>query len=330
MALSARELTKRNRMLRDDVERSLGRSITDEGWAIFLDKEVDDSDPYSPELVEVLVETYPRYELVTQRPSSRRIPPRAATNTRQSYEEALAWFATRRQSFSVDQFRRSVLGQRLIPARRARAWLDSLVDTEGEERGLPHSYRRLVSVPMDSLIPVLEVPVVELRNPVNGRDYWAPVPGGSNADWLRRVAINWAADVGCTNPEATLWVISGAPPSVEMIRTVFHPASPTGAFGERIEMTVDPATSPQEVKAAYSQARGEVAGRRVRTQSPKHLQLAIFADQRPTTEIWAESMRRWNDANRAWRYSYLPNFARDVVRARQLFLNQRPFSKDQG
>lgn len=327
--LPRRVLRERDVMLRAEVERLAQRSFDDEGWEFFVDKEVGEDELFSFPLVERMLENLPYYDAVSRRPPSRRIPSRARSEARGAYEEALAWFASRRPSFSVDRFRQSVIGEDLVPPRRARRWLDGLLEAEGRERELSHSYWKLVSLPVDSMVPLMEVPIVELRNPVDSRDYWAPVmPGESDADWLRRVARNRAADVGCSNGEAALWVISGRLPSVEMIRTVYHPPAPSSAFGERIELTVDPATPPHEVMAAYSQARAEVVGKRTRLPTPKHPRLAIFADQRPT-ETWAESMRRWNDANPDWRYTYVPNFWRDCDRALRRFTERRPFSRGQ-
>jgi hypothetical protein len=128
---------------------------------------------------------------------------------------------------------------------------------------------------------------------------------------------------------AGLWVIAGVMPSVEMVTTIFHPAAPTKTFGERIELAVDPATQPEEVMLAYKKARTAIAGGRVRTPTPKHLRLAVFADQKPPEEKWVETMQRWNDVHPAWRYEYVPNFWRDCDRALKRFMKDRPFARDE-
>lgn len=327
MSLPEEELQERNRRLREVIERAAGRQIDDEGWEFFVEKEAFDEEPFSGPLVERMLEQLPYYGMVARRPASRRIARPARTETIEAYEDALAWFGSRTPSFSVDRFRESVVGPELVAPSEAREWLNDRLEAEGVERGLPASYRHLVSVPKDSLLPVMEVQIVELRDPVDGLDYWAPVPGGSDANWLRLEAKNWAADVGCTNGMAALWVISGVMPSVEMVTAVLHPAAPTKAFGERIELTVDPATPPEEVMLAYKKARTAVVAGRVRTPTPKHLRLAVFADQKPAGEGWGETMGRWNDANPAWRYEYVPNFWRDCDRALKRFLRDRPFAR---
>lgn len=331
MSLSEKELLERNRLLRDEVERIAGREIADEGWEFFVEKEAFEDEPFSHHLVERMLENLPYYGMVGRRPASRRITRPARTETTAAYEDALAWFATRSPSFTVDRFRDSVIGRELVPPSEARSWLDDRLEAEGVERSLPFSYRKLVSLPRDSLLPVMEVQIVELRDPASGLDYWAPViPGESDANWLRLVAKSWAEDVGCTNGMAALWVISGVMPSVEMVTAAFHPAAPTKTFGERIELSIDPAAPPEDVMRAYMEARSAVAGRRVRTPTPKHLRLAVFADQKPAGEKWVESMRRWNEAYPAWPYEYVPNFWRDCDRALKRFLNHRPFTRGQG
>jgi hypothetical protein len=222
----------------------------------------------------------------------------------------------------VEFYRKAVLEGRLLPGRKSRTWLNRLLRDEGEERELRQEYRKLVSLPVDTLLPVFDISVIELRDPIQRRDYWAPVErGNSNVDWLRRISESLAEDMGWARGEATLWVISGLLPSTDMVRTVFHPSTRTSAFGERIEMTIDPATTPLEVMSAYHEARSRVVGKRLRTQSPKHLTLATFMDRRPDGEAWEQSMRRWNDAHASWRYSRVSNFARDASRARQRFCN---------
>jgi hypothetical protein len=318
----------RDLRLRANVEKAAGRALTDEGWRIFFDKEVGDDEPYSPELVEVLAELLSGYDLVSERPASRRITTHTASDVRGDYEAALTWFATRRVPLPVKQFRRVVLHDHLLHPRRARSWLTRKLAAESDERGLPSRYRALVSVPVDTLLPVFSIPVIELRDPVNGRDYWAQVASGTDTDWLRRISEGRAVDMGWTKAEATLWVITGVPPAMEMIRTVFHPAPRDSLFGERIEMTIEPGTPPRDVMNAYNEVRSAIAGRRVRLQSPKHLRLAMFADQRPEGETWRESMRRWNEIHPRSRYSRVSNFWRDAVHAHRRFLEQRPFARD--
>lgn len=331
MSLPEKDLQERNRLLREEIQRAVGREFGDEGWEFFVEKEAFEEEPFSRHLLERMLEQLPYYDMVARRPASRKIARPARNETIQAYEDALAWFASTTPSFSVDRFRQSVVGPELVAPSEARQWLDERLEAEGEERGLPYSYRHLVSQPRDTLLPVLEVEVVELRDPVDELDCWAPVlPGESDVNWLRLVAKNWAADVGCSNGMATLWVISGVMPSVEMVATVFHPAAPTKTFGERIELVVDPATPPEEVMLAYQKARTAIAGGRLRTPTPKHLRLAVFADQKPAGEKWGEAMGRWNDAYPEWRYEYVPNFWRDCDRAVKRFVRDRPFSRNEG
>jgi hypothetical protein len=68
-----------------------------------------------------------------------------------------------------------------------------------------------------------------------------------------------------------------------------------------------------------------IVGHRIRSQSSKHLALAIFADQRQQEgETWEESMHRWNDDHPEWKYSRPSNFWRDADRAPKRFVEQRP------
>ena len=321
--------------LRRAAESRVG-PLSDEQWQDMIDLElIDPNAPYSDHEVSTIVELVEnRFELWGSRPKPRMIRPGSLDKTRAAYEETLAWFAAKYVPLGVRRFRESVLRGRILKPEEARSWLNGALEAATLEHELPSRWAMLVSGPPDSLVSMWSTSILELRDPTDGLDYWAPVAPNTDPNWLRGVSEVLAADIGWTKAEAALWIVAGVTPATEMIKTVFHPAPRYNRFGERIEMTIDPAVSPRDVMTAYGEARSEIVARRTRMQTPKHLNLAKFADERPEGETWSDSMRRWNKSHPKWRYprnsdytTDVTQFARDATEAYRRFVEQRPLGK---
>jgi hypothetical protein len=130
--------------------------------------------------------------------------------------------------------------------------------------------------------------------------------------------------MGWTRAESVLWIVSGRPPTMDPIRAMFRPAPFYSAYGQRIELAVDPSVPPDEVAKVYEAARKRVVDGTIKRQRPRQLELARFAGQRPPGETWAASMARWNEEHdEGDRYRTVNHFEADAGKARKLFLAQR-------
>ena len=321
--------------LRAAVEARTG-GLTEAQWADMSDLLPDDpAGLYSDTEIENIVELVEdRIEVWGTRPSPRVIEPRARDEANSSYGEALSWFAgNHTPPLGVKMFRKALLSDQLLEPNDALPWLARLVEEDLEGRDLPDQYSVPVSSPRPTVGEV-SADTLEFLAPTDGLVYWVPVVPNTNSNWLRSISVNLENDLGWSRSEGALWVVTGIAPRMDAIRSAFRPSPRYNPFGERIELSINPSIAPRDVMKVYAEARVDVVGRRTRLQMPKHLNLAVFADQRPPGEPWAESMRRWNKRFPRWRYPSKPTsvtdvtqFARDAKAARDRFLAQRPLAK---
>ena len=93
-------------------------------------------------------------------------------------------------------------------------------------------------------------------------------------------------------------------------------------------MVIDPAMSPREVSALYREIRLRYFGRRHRSMSEKHIELAKFWSTANQDLTWKALREQWNALHHKWAYKRDQNFARDCEQARKRLLGQseaKPF-----
>ena len=90
----------------------------------------------------------------------------------------------------------------------------------------------------------------------------------------------------------------------------------------RITLTIDPLTTPREVAQQYASIRAKLLSRNPRSQSLKHLQLAVFAVKHPVLD--QEAMVEWGAQFPRWKYTRFSLFARDARTARARLLHEHP------
>ena len=109
-----------------------------------------------------------------------------------------------------------------------------------------------------------------------------------------------------------MYVLTGIVPRAETITVEVQRRMPL-AVRSRIVMTIDPTCTPQEVAAAYRQARKPAFGRLKRL-SKKHATLGVFAVTHGHLPV-PEQRHAWNEAHPTQRYRHLWQFRRDCRQA---------------
>jgi hypothetical protein len=87
-------------------------------------------------------------------------------------------------------------------------------------------------------------------------------------------------------------------------------------------MEIDPAMSPREVANLYREIRFRHFGRRHRSMSAKHLELAKFWSAAGKEITWKALREQWNQLHPKWAYKRDQQFSRDCAQARRRLLGQ--------
>lgn len=158
---------------------------------------------------------------------------------------------------------------------------------------------------------------------------------GSVLDVLQRLATKVAGTYGWEVIGTLLFILTGAPAEVSAPRATTE-KWPRFEATARITLTIDPALSPDVVRDFYKHVREDVLGRRYRSLSKKHLEMARFIVPWPPVSPWAdwlneeraklpwaEKLQLWNRTYPQWEYDlrYESNFRRDCLKAKQRLLH---------
>lgn len=147
-----------------------------------------------------------------------------------------------------------------------------------------------------------------------------PTSVDGTLEWLRGYGEALAALCSWSEPEAVRFILTGITPHLPRIRHSTRFSHET----VRVQITVDPAATPDDVKEYYQRVRKPMISR-TRTHDAKHMVLALFTEQDPRRERepWREYLRRWNQTwgadHPGWVYSADQDvhFARDCRHVRE-------------
>jgi hypothetical protein len=245
------------------------------------------------------------------------------------WARSVAFAADADEHPDVQSFRADVLDGKLLPWAQVQQWADEQSELDGPATTyirlpLPPGYRQ-----GDPVTPrLLDVGVHEAGYDTDSLDYalpgseWVhcvPVAGHGVLGRLRRLSERLAQLYGWQPAQATVFVLTGATPVVQMMRGS-RPVFTTNA--PRITLTIDPDVPTELVAAAYKRARAELLGSRARPPSAKGAALVAHAAERPGVEVrglW----RQWNEGHPDERYDTLPAF-RQALRDAQRRVLGRP------
>ena len=325
--------------LRRLVEERAG-PVPDEAWEYFRDRGLLEPAAWDPHTAAADVAAEVRamreaglLDRLPRRRGPRADGPRAAApdERRLTLARILAAEAARRQD--VAAFRREVLGDRLLPREEVGPWIRAQAEGEGP----PTSWFRFAlpdEVEVDPRMGAEDMLRLaggraasqRWRLEVEALDYaevgspWVqrvPIRAGGTLARLKEVATRLSRHYGWREAAATTFVLTGAvpavPPATIAVRTA--PAAPALA---RIELSLDPRLSPQEVATLYARERRRFLGpgRQDRVLSAKHLELAAHvAEQGTDAGGWEGLLASWNAAFPQWSYrgpGALGRFSRDA------------------
>lgn len=136
---------------------------------------------------------------------------------------------------------------------------------------------------------------------------------------LKKTSEEVSGAWGWTEAQATQFILTGSVPELQSIAFNTHINLRVGA-ASRIIIIVDPTTKPDVVFKLYQQYRTRLLGRKYRSLTEKHLELAIFNLDQPADKTWAEKMHLWNKRCEKqdkpnWQYFETSNFGRDCRQA---------------
>ena len=144
---------------------------------------------------------------------------------------------------------------------------------------------------------------------------------GGILEALWRVTWGLSKELPWTEAQSTLFVLTGRVPLVRLIRSKVTLAR-FAPVCSRITLEIDPAATPEQVRAAYIDCREQIIEGRSRRLSTKHLALAFFAGRADLEEASpAALMRQWNRRCPDFGYDHPGNFMRDCRAALQRTLS---------
>ena len=248
------------------------------------------------------------------------------------------------RDLSLQSFRYNVLKGKLLAWNEIDAWIRNHYQIDSESHA-PLPWETMISFPKEEITRILpawvrnelevygelakEAPVLVTLQPefmtkplvqMKHLVYYLPgekwqrimptPPRGKLAE-LRHICGFLALKYGWAEGQATTFALTGLTPLLSAISHDFEGRNPLGA--SRIVLSIDPATSPDEVAEHYRRFRKKLIPSRQREITEKHLLLAFFI--RTTgreDETWGEAMVRWNQQFPQWTYQQETNFARDA------------------
>jgi hypothetical protein len=231
-----------------------------------------------------------------------------------------------RKTEQVVEFRTRVLRDKLLQPEQVDRWLGLLarrqeakpwariyVSTEEAEVGVvPIGTSNLIERGFDTL---------DYLVPGSERVHHVLVSSKGILGWLRWLS-NWLCQQYRWEPvHATMFILTDAVPPIPESHYKVDSRRAVPAL-TRVVMTIDPTMSPREVTNLYRQIRFRYFGRRHRSMTPKHVELAKFWSTQDQTATWKDLMTEWNKQHRRWAYKREQNFARDCAQARERLLGQ--------
>ncbi|MBN1629918.1 MAG: hypothetical protein JW990_09150 [Thermoleophilia bacterium] len=255
-----------------------------------------------------------------------------ARKRQEALAQVIALEAARDQR--VRSFRREVLHDKLLSLAGIETW----VATQAESEHGPTAYVMIPAPAGTRPGDTLTVPARSLRShrdlltyPVAEADHVTTraVCIGGTLDRLRRLSDSLAGEFGWQKAEAVAFILTGAVPYWQTLTTTVKICSGPPVLC-RIALEVDPATSYAEVAESYRRLQQRFIGsRQYRSQSEKHLNLAVFLHAHQPQPKWAHLMSNWNREHPdrpVWQYSNWRTFARDAAKAHERLLNPWPSS----
>jgi len=241
-------------------------------------------------------------------------------------------------------FREDILGGCPIPPSAVEDWVEEasakcigrplLLQTEEDQAALLDQVLRWRgSRPVPCVLPdwpgrselppedKLEYPIPgRTGSPLDFRERLVSVPARGPLWLLKFVAVGLMGEYPWSEAQAVGFILSGVVPRIPTASI-----SQYRLFPFRIVLDLDPGLTAKTVASEYRRAQKDLLNvrKRAKSQSEKHLRLAVFMAKN-TDGTWENHMEAWNcDVRPEWAYSDSRQFQRDASHARDVLKQRR-------
>jgi len=233
----------------------------------------------------------------------------------------------------VKQFRREVLGEKLLQPDEIESWIQATKEQDGP----PTRYvkRRVKGVTVTENLAITpsfdETSDWELVGP-------ELLSYPSKTGWAEYVPINIDGILGRLKSvagriikyycpawqegQAVAFILTGQTPLIPKVRYGINITSSGGPCW--VTLKFDARITPQDLAREYSKIRRKLMGNsHAKPLTKKHQELAIFAAEHKDGLTWEKLMHKWNEKLPKWAYKNHRLFCRDAIGATRRILNSR-------
>lgn len=231
----------------------------------------------------------------------------------------------------VKQFRREVLGGKLLQPDEIESWIQATKEQDGPPTR--YAKRRVKSVTVTE-----NLAIIPSFDETSG---WEPIEHEylsypSKTGWAERVPINIDGILGrlkrivhriityyCPawqEAQAVAFVLTGQVPIIPRVRYSVNVTFLGGPCW--VTLKFDARITPQDLAREYSKIRRKIMGNsHAKPLTKKHQELAVFAAEHKDGLTWEKLMHKWNEKFPKWAYKNYRLFCRDAIGAINRLLN---------
>jgi len=236
----------------------------------------------------------------------------------------------------VKQFRREVLGEKLLQPDEIESWIQATKEKDGP----PTQYVKIrakkvnVTIDKDNWWPLKIMPAFEADDVIGIEHEFLSYP--SKKEWAERVSINVDGILGrlkrtvhriitfyCPawqEAQTVAFVLTGQVPIIPRVRYSVNVTSSGGPCW--VTLKFDARIKPQDLAREYSKIRRKIMGNsHAKPLTKKHQELAVFAAEHKEGLTWEKLMHKWNEKFPKWAYKNYRLFCRDAIGAINRLLN---------
>jgi hypothetical protein len=231
----------------------------------------------------------------------------------------------------VQTFRHEVLGGELLTFAGVAEWVEGMAAADGRPTHYvtaPIPEERQLGEPM-ALSEAPQSGRLELLHYLIEGSDWIhkkPTKAGGVLDRLRLLSETVARVFDWWPAQGSVFVLTGLPPERASVRMSVKTSVVMPALS-RVDLEIDPTTSPSEVAQVYRTIQTDVlGGRQFRSQGEKHLNMAVFVHRHRPRPTWAKLMKAWNQEHPEWAYEDWRRFQRDAKAAHERLIEPFPWA----
>jgi hypothetical protein len=236
----------------------------------------------------------------------------------------------------VKQFRREVLGGKLLQPDEIEGWIQATKEQDGP----PTRYAKIrakkvnVTIDKDNWWPLKIMPAFEADDVIGIEHEFLSYP--SKKEWAECVPINVDGTLGRLKSvagriikyycpawqegQAVAFILTGQTPVIPKVRYGVKLTSSGGPCW--VTLKFDARIKPQDLAREYSKIRRKIMGNsHAKPLTKKHQELAVFAAEHKEGLTWEKLMHKWNEKFPKWAYKNYRLFCRDAIGAINRLLN---------